>query len=300
MKTQQASDAQDFFETYCVGCHGEDTQMVPGLMFDKLDVNHAGEDRKIWEKVVRKLRAGMMPPAGQPRPEKAVYRGVIAWLENELDRDAPLHLPPPGLHRLNRVEYANAIRDLLGIEIDPAKFLPTDDSTSGFDNIAGALKLSSTLVEAYVSAAQKISRLAIGAAASPTQATYRAPEDASQRYHIEGLPLGTRGGMLITHVFPSDGEYAINISPISGDNMSPGGFGSVTGERLEVLLDGKRLDVLNFGGVRVAARARSAWPIRQFPTTGSLRRAASITIPFQGDLPGRTGTGPSRRSRSRF
>jgi hypothetical protein len=265
---QGVATSRTFFETYCVGCHGEDTQ-IPGttLNFEKMDVANVDRDRETWEKVVRKLRAGMMPPAGQPRPEKGIYSGQVLWLENELDRGAPAHLPPPGLHRLNRVEYANAIKDVLDIEIDPARYLPTDDSTSGFDNMAGTLKLSSTLVESIVSAAQKISRLAMGAPTSTAQVMYRAPEDTSQRYHIEGLPLGTRGGMLITHVFPSDGEYTLNISPISGDNMSTGGFGSVGGERLEVLLDGVRLqDPLSFGGGR---GQRGATRVRFKTTAGT-------------------------------
>ncbi|HEX4997280.1 MAG TPA: DUF1592 domain-containing protein [Terriglobia bacterium] len=246
----EVSAAQNFFGTYCVGCHGEKVQQAPGLRLDQLDVAHVEQNRETWEKVVRKLRAGMMPPAGMKRPDKDVYLNQIVWLENELDRSAPAYLPPPGLHRLNRVEYANAVHDLLDLDIDPARFLPTDDSTSGFDNMAGTLKLSSTLVEAFVSAAQKIAKLALGTPTTPTQVMYRAPEDTSQDYHIEGLPFGTRGGMIITHVFPSDGEYTLNISPISGDNMSPGGFGSVSGEKLEVLLDGERLEVLNFGGGR--------------------------------------------------
>ena len=154
----------------------------------------------------------------------------------------------PGLHRLNRTEYANVIRDLLDLEIDPGKYLPSDDSTRGFDNIAGALGISSTLVEAYVSAAGKISRLAIGEAATPNLVVYRTPEDTSQDYHIEGLPFGTRGGMLVSHVFPSDGEYTVTVTPIFGDNMSPTGFGSVPCEKLEVLLDGQRLELLDWQG----------------------------------------------------
>ena len=165
-----------------------------------------------------------------------------------------VHVPPPGLHRLNRTEYANAIRDLLDLEIDPAKFLPSDDSTHGFDNIAGALGISSTLVEAYVSAAGKISRLAIGEAETPTLVVYRAPEDTSQDHHIEGLPFGTRGGMLVRHVFPSDGEYTVTVTPIFGDNMSPAGFGSVPCERLDVMLDGERLQLMDWqGGGRAPA-----------------------------------------------
>ena len=173
---------------------------------------------------------------------------MIASLENELDRTAAPHMPPPGLHRLNRTEYANVVRDLLDLDIDPAKYLPSDDSTSGFDNIAGALGLSSTLVEAYVTAAQKISRLALGYPEEPTLVVYRTREDTSQDYHIEGLPFGTRGGLLVKHMFPSDGEYTLTVTPIFGDNMSPTGFGSVPCERLEILLDGERLQLMNWQG----------------------------------------------------
>src|SRR5437667_3681406 len=232
--------------------------------FDRWNMANVSRDAETWERVVRKLRAGMMPPSGIRRPDRETYKGLIAWLENELDRNAGTYTPPPGLHRLNRTEYANVLKDLLDLDIDPAKYLPSDDSTHGFDNIAGALVVSSTLVEAYVSAAQKISRLAIGEAATPSLTVYRTPEDTSQDYHIEGLPFGTRGGMLIRHVFPSDGEYQITITPIFGDNMSPQGFGSVPCEKLEVLLDGERIELLdwqgggrtppaNCGGRRVAA-----------------------------------------------
>src|SRR5438552_15851690 len=194
------------------------------------------------------MRAGMMPPVNVRRPEPAVYKAMTAWLENELDRTAVAYTPPPGLHRFNRTEYANAIHDLLALDIDPGKYLPSDDSTHGFDNIAGTLGISSTLVEAYVSAAGKISRLAIGEPTPPTLVVYRTPEDTSQDYHIEGLPFGTRGGMLIPHEFPADGEYAVTTTPIFGDNMSPTGFGSVPCEKLEVILDGERVALLDWQG----------------------------------------------------
>jgi hypothetical protein len=218
------------------------------LALDAIDLNDVHSHAERLELVVRKLRAGMMPPAGARRPEPAVYKAMTAWLENELDRTATPYTPPPGLHRFNRTEYANAIHDLLGLDIDPATYLPSDDSTHGFDNIAGTLGISSTLVEAYVSAAGKISRLAIGEATPPTLVVYRTPEDTSQDYHIEGLPFGTRGGMLVTHPFPSDGEYTVTVTPIFGDNMSPTGFGSVPCEKLEVLLDGERLQLLDWQG----------------------------------------------------
>jgi hypothetical protein len=244
---------------YCMTCHSDKARSAGmdsarKINFDALDIAHVEKNPETWELIVRKLRAGMMPPAGMKRPEPAVYKGFITWLENELDRTAVPYAPPPGLHRLNRTEYANVIKDLLDLDIDPGKYLPSDDSTHGFDNIAGALGISSTLVEAYVSAAQKISRLAIGEPATPSLTVYRTPEDTSQDYHIEGLPFGTRGGMLVKHVFPSDGEYQLTITPIFGDNMSPTGFGSVPCEKLEVLLDSERIALLDWqGGGRTPA-----------------------------------------------
>src|SRR5215468_6989399 len=149
---------------YCMTCHSDKAKSAGmdsarKINFDQLDVAHVGKDAKTWELIVRKLRAGMMPPVNMKRPEPAAYKGFITWLENELDRNGTAYTPPPGLHRLNRTEYANVIKDMLDLNVDPGKYLPSDDSTHGFDNIAGALGVSSTLVEAYVSAAQKISRL---------------------------------------------------------------------------------------------------------------------------------------------
>src|SRR6266699_3503411 len=136
-------------DRYCVGCHNTKLKTA-NLLLDQLDLAHLGDDAEIGEKVVRKLRAGMMPPTGMPRPGPAIRESLIRWMENELDRSAVTNLPPPGLHRLNRTEYANAIRDLLGLEVDATKFLPADDSTHGFDNIAGTLTLSPALMEAYL------------------------------------------------------------------------------------------------------------------------------------------------------
>jgi hypothetical protein len=247
------ADAQRaFFKQWCVACHNTGAKATVDssrkLQIDALDPANVDRDRKTWELIVRKVRAGQMPPSGMKRPEPVLFDAHITALENELDRTAAPFAPPPGLHRLNRTEYANVIRDLLDLEIDAAKYLPSDDSTAGFDNIAGALGISSTLVEAYVNAAQKIARLALGYPEEPGLVVYRTKEDTSQDYHIEGLPFGTRGGMLVPHVFPSDGEYTITVTPIFGDNMSPTGFGSVPCERLEILLDGELLGLLNWQG----------------------------------------------------
>ena len=249
------SPQRALLDRYCVSCHSQRAkaagqESARKLTLDDLDPARVSEHADRWEVVVRKLRAGMMPPANARRPDRATYEGFITGLENELDRTAVPYTPSPGLHRLNRTEYANAIRDMLALEIDPAAYLPPDDSTHGFDNIAGALGISSTLVEASVNAAGKISRLAIAEPTPPGLVVYRTPEDTSQDYHIEGLPFGTRGGILVKHLFPSDGEYTVTVTPIFGDNMSPTGFGSVPCEKLEILLDGERLQLVDWQGSR--------------------------------------------------
>ena len=251
-QTVSMDQQRAFLKTWCVGCHNSAAKAAMDssrkLHIDALDPANVDKDRKTWELIVRKVRAGQMPPSGSKRPEPALFDAHISALETELDRTAAVYAPPPGLHRLNRTEYANVVRDLLDLEIDAAKYLPSDDSTAGFDNIAGALGVSSTLVEAYVNAAQKISRLALGYPEDPGLVVYRTKEDTSQDYHIEGLPFGTRGGMVVPHVFPSDGEYTVTVTPIFGDNMSPTGFGSVPCERLEILLDGELLSLMNWQG----------------------------------------------------
>ena len=248
-----------FLKQYCMACHSERAKAAGmdsarKLSVEALDPANVAHDAKTWELLVRKLRAGMMPPAGLKRPDPPAFDTMIASFEADLDRSGGPNTPAPGLHRLNRTEYENVVRDLLHLDIDASKYLPSDDSTSGFDNIAGALGISSTLVEAYVSAAQKISRLAMGYPQEPTLAVYRTREDTSQNYHLEGLPFGTRGGLVVSHTFPSDGEYTLTVTPIFGDNMSPAGFGSVPCERIEVLLDGERLQLMDWqGGGRMPA-----------------------------------------------
>lgn len=231
---------------YCVGCHNQRVKTA-GLMLDQVDLARVGEHAEVLEKVVRKLRAGMMPPAGMPRPDPATREALVSWIENELDRNTAKALPAPGLHRLNRSEYANAIRDLLGLEVDPGKFLPTDDSSHGFDNLAGTLTVSPALLEAYLSAAGKISRLAVGDVSASSQTMYPVPEDTSQNYHVEGLPFGTRGGLLIHHEFPADGEYAFQVSTVKRGNMGNGrAFGDVAGEQLEIIIDGERVGLFDW------------------------------------------------------
>ncbi len=236
-------------DQYCVPCHNRKLKTA-GLMLDQLDLAHVGDHAGEWEKVVRKLRAGMMPPSGLPRPGAAAYEALTVALENELDRAsaAAPHLPSPGVHRLNRTEYANAIHNLLGLDIDPAAFLPADDSSYGFDNVESGLGVSPALVEGYVEAAAKISRLAMGRETAPARKVYHVREDYSQEQHIQGLPFGTRGGMLIHHYFPADGEYLISWDPV---RTTVGGLygGDSEDEQAEVLIDGARVKLFKIGKV---------------------------------------------------
>jgi hypothetical protein len=231
---------------YCVECHNY-AEQVGGLSLERLELAEIGAHAETWEKVVRKLRAGVMPPVDQPRPDRETYVKLASFIEAEIDDSAKPILPAPGLHRLNRAEYGNAIRDLLALEVDAATFLPADDSSRGFDNQAGTLALSPALLETYLTAAGKISRLALGRVSTPSQALYRVAEDATQNYHVEGLPFGTRGGILIEHVFPSDGKYTFKVFSVNLGNMGnfrP--FGEVRGEKLEVLVDGERVDLVDW------------------------------------------------------
>jgi hypothetical protein len=207
-----------------------------------------GDHPEIWERVIRKMRAGMMPPPGMPRPALAQYDGLRDWLEAEMDRKAGAH-PNPGsviLHRLNRTEYANAVRDLLDLQVDATTLLPPDDSARGFDNVAGSLTISPTLLEAYNSAAARIARMAVGFWKSPIESAYISPGDTSQTEHIEGLPLGTRGGMAVRHVFPSNGEYRFVVA-----NFGVGKF--IPGEKLAFFIDNEMVDVRDYRGVGLSA-----------------------------------------------
>lgn len=234
-----AAEHEDLLQEYCTKCHNFE-DYAGGLDLELITPANIHEEREAGELVIRRLRAGMMPPAGEPRPPTEVLQAFAETLENNIDRHAGIHAGRPGLHRLNRTEYGNAIRDLLGLEIDPAAFLPADDSSRGFDNQAGTLGLSPALLEAYLSASAKISQLALGTSSTPTQTLYRVAEDANQNFRIDGLPFGTRGGIKFTHNFPADGEYNFKTFAITLGNMgSDRPFGSVTGEQLLVMIDGE-------------------------------------------------------------
>jgi mono/diheme cytochrome c family protein len=229
---------------YCVTCHNQKLK-TGGLELDAVDPDHPSANPETWEKVVRKVRAGLMPPSGARRPDRKTLDVFAAMIEGALDR-AALANPNPGrtpLHRMNRVEYANAIRDLLSLEVDPAVLLPADDSSNGFDNIADVLGISPALLERYVSAAARISRMAVGdPETAPSDVTYTLKSDLSQTGPIEGLPLGTRGGTVVRHNFPLDGEYLIKLALYRVSFGQVFGEGA-KGEKIEVTLNGDRVKI---------------------------------------------------------
>jgi hypothetical protein len=233
---------------YCVTCHN-DKARTGGMSLESASLTDVPHNAELWEKAIRKLRVGAMPPQGAPRPEKRVLDDFATYLEASLDHAAS-EKPNPGratMHRLNRTEYGNAIRDLLGLEIDAAALLPPDDESSGFDNIADVLRVSPSLMERYLSASWNISRLAVGnPRVTPGTATYRVSPDLSQDQHIDGLPLGSRGGISVRHNFPATGEYVIRV------RLWRNTFDLMRGmedpHQIEIALDGVRVQSATIGG----------------------------------------------------
>jgi hypothetical protein len=235
-------------DKYCVTCHS-DRLKTAGLTLESIDTTNIAAAPDVWEKVVRKVRVGMMPPQGSPAPDAASRTALVTWLTGQLDAHAATH-PDPGrplVHRLNRAEYGNAIRDLLDLEIDPSSLLPADDSAYGFDNVADVLGVSPVLLERYLSAAGKVSALAVGDPESGVASeTFRIRQDASQDRHVEGLPIGTVGGMLAHTTLPLDGEYVIQ------PRLFRTNLGAMRGleyeHQLEITVDGTRVHLASFGG----------------------------------------------------
>ena len=254
----QAGAAPDshrqLLDRYCVTCHNDRLE-TGGLSLQRSDLTNVAADAAVWEKVVAKLRAGAMPPQPRPRPEPAAYDGFRTWLETELDRAAAAELRPgrtEALHRLSRAEYRNVVRDLLDLDVDVSDLLPADDTSYGFDNIAGVLGVSPTLMERYLAAARKISRLAVGSPVpSPIAETFRVPSDQGQDHHVAGLPFGTRGGMVVDFNFPEDAEYVISVVPDGPLYIEP--------HELELTLDGERLEVFTVGRALEPGQRRSQY-----------------------------------------
>jgi len=244
---ESATAQRALLDQYCVGCHNQRSKTA-GVMFDTVDLGQLPADEELWEKAIRKLRGGLMPPPGARRPDQASVDGFVSWLERSLDQAALAH-PNPGrvaLHRLNRAEYANAIEELLGITVDAGGLLPKDDEAEGFDNVASVLAVSPSFLEQYIAAARYVSGLAVGnPVARPASQTYRPARGTDQTVRVDGLPPGTRGGLLVEHLFPADGEYKINIG-----GLAAAGYvrGMEYRHTLVVTLDGRKVFEGPIGG----------------------------------------------------
>jgi hypothetical protein len=264
---QRQAPPQAFIAEHCIECHNSTDQtaaaLYAGLFFDKVDVMRVADNPETWEKVVRKLGAGLMPPASQARPDPTSQAQFLSYLEHELDAHARAEPNPgrPALHRVNRTEYANAIRDLLALEVDATALLPADDSSYGFDNVAGSLGVSPVLLERYVAAAGKISRLAIGDTTMPDrQEKYLVAGDLTQNQHLPGMPFGTRGGAQFAHHFPVDAEYIVRADLVErGGRMFGANLGKT--EQLEVTLDGARILLADLAEYTVESGAAIRVPV---------------------------------------
>ena len=243
-----AADERALVDKYCVTCHNEKLK-TGGMVLEKIDTGRIGDGAEIWEKVVRKIHGGTMPPLGMPRPDAATLDSFASSLENQLDRAAIGH-PEPGrasIHRLNRSEYANAVRDLLALNVDVTSLLPADDEANGFDNIADVLRVSPSLLEQYLGASRTVASLAVGdRGLGPVSQVYTLPPTLAQGEHIEGLPLGTRGGILIKQNFPLDGEYEFSTFLLR--NIVGYMPGLEFAHQFEVTVDGVRIFLSQVGG----------------------------------------------------
>ncbi len=243
-----ATQYRAVLDRYCVSCHSDRLQ-AGSLSLQTLDLSRVPQDADVWERVVRKLTAGAMPPAGSPRPDAQTTESLVTYLSGTLDREAAAHPKPgrPTLHRLNRAEYANVIRDLLALDVDVTTLLPADELSHGFDNIGDALGVSPVLLERYLTSADKISALAVGDPdVGPGSDTYVARGDSHQLEHLEGLPLGTRGGLLINRTFPLDGDYTFSAKLWRTNNGFVRGLSAA--HQVEFSVDGERVFVASVGG----------------------------------------------------
>ncbi len=273
---ESAAGHQAMIGSYCLDCHNS-LDRTAGLSLEEADFAHLSADPDLWETVARKIRIGMMPPSDAPQPSPEERQATVDWLQGTLD-DAARENPDPGpalVRRLNRAEYANAVRDLLALSIDSTTLLPPDDSAYGFDNIADALTTSSVHVEQYLSAAGKIAALAVGdPETGPAAETIRFRQDASQNIPVPGMPVGTVGGGSAEIVLPLDGEYRIGVRFFQSN------LGAVKGlelpHELEIAVDGERIHLVTVGGTEdFTALMRNITEAAQ-----SVEERSSITVPL--------------------
>ena len=283
----EVAHANELVSDYCSGCH-HDGRKSGGVSLETFDVSKVTSDPDLGERIIKKLRTGLMPPPLSKRPEPDEAKAMVESLEQRLDRVAALK-PNPGFRpfqRLNRAEYARSVKDILGIDVDVSAFLPPDTMSHGFDNVADAQMFSPTLMEGYLRAASKVSALAIGDKnASPTESTYKIDRTASQSGHTPGAPFGTRGGISVIHNFPADGDYSFRMMLHS----IPTGqlFGSTSkGEQIEVSIDGARVSVLpiNTRMSEADANGMNLQTLRVYVTAGPHRVSAAFLQKFEAQV----------------
>jgi uncharacterized protein DUF1592/uncharacterized protein DUF1588/uncharacterized protein DUF1587/uncharacterized protein DUF1585/uncharacterized protein DUF1595/cytochrome c len=281
-RSTPSQDDTALVRRYCATCHS-DARKSGGLSLAGFDAARAAENAEVTERMIRKLQAGLMPPPGAPRPDAAVQHAFVTALETSVDTAAAAKPNPGGrtFQRLNRPEYARAIRDLLALEVDAGSWLPLDTKSANFDNIADAQALSPLLLEAYLNAASAISRMAVGDRNAPAiDTTYTEPSYASQHPwdHVDGAPFGTRGGMVVDHVFPADAEYVFEVDLVSGSNARY--------EDVDVSVNGERVALVEYEtGPAGGADGRGAVPMRTDPIfirAGQHRVAAAFVRKAEG------------------
>jgi len=275
---------QALVNKYCQGCHNEKLKSG-GFSWTKVDLAHPEQSSEQLEKVIRKLGTGLMPPVGMPRPDSAATKAFIAAVESGIDQAAAAHPNPgrPALHRLNRSEYANSVRDLLDLKVDVAPLLPADDMSHGFDNMADALNFSPALMDAYIRTAGKISRLAVGDIdTTPSVTTYQLSKSVAQTRHVEGAPVGTRGGLSVIHQFPIDAEYVFKMTFYYSVDGPLYGKSQGKGEQIEISINGERVALLDIDP------KRTKWDDLQTPPikvkAGPQRVSAAFIQHFEGPL----------------
>ena len=270
---------------YCAGCHN-DKLKSGGFTWTRLDLDHLDQNAEQAEHVIRKVKTGLMPPPGAPRPEPALMKKFLSAMEDSVDRAAASKPNPgrPSLHRLNRIEYANSVRDLLDLDVEINAMLPPDDMSHGFDNMSDILTVSPALMEGFIRAAGKISRAAVGDKSAPAiTATYPVPRVVEQRRHMEGTPWGTRGGIAVTHSFPADGEYSFRLGFYYTPDGVLFGFSQGKGQQVEVAVDGERVALFDIDPAVKQADDGLVTKATHV-TAGPHKVSASFPMKFDGPL----------------
>ncbi len=284
-KPSSAPQPAALVNQYCLGCHNDKVKSG-GFSWSRIDLAHPDQNAEQFERVIRKVRAGLMPPPGAPRPDTDTVKTFAATIENGIDQVAALHPNPgrPPLHRLNRTEYVNSIRDLLAVDVDVTALLPPDDMSHGFDNMADVLTISPTLIEGYIRAAGRISREAVGDMEAPAlTTTYPISRVLSQTRHVEGTPFGTRGGIAVVHDFPADGEYTFKLGFYYSPTGPLFGLNQGKGQQIEVAVNGERVALLDISPAMTLAKDGLKTPPLKIKA-GPQRISAAFIQQFDGPI----------------